>query len=54
MEDTGAERIEDLPVFTLNRTAAPEPRFDFEPIRQSVVPDTHGALPLPVSKRRKA
>ncbi|MGB6946900.1 MAG: DNA mismatch repair endonuclease MutL [Bryobacteraceae bacterium] len=48
--DVGEERIEDLPVFTLNRTAAPEPRFDFEPIRLTAVPDTHGALSLPVSE----
>jgi DNA mismatch repair protein MutL len=41
--ETFSERIEDLPVFTLNKTAAPEPRFDFEPIRSSV-PDTHGPL----------
>jgi DNA mismatch repair protein MutL len=42
--EVGAERIEDLPVFTLNKTAAPEPRFDFEPIRSTGVPDTHGPL----------
>jgi DNA mismatch repair protein MutL len=40
------ERIEDLPVFTLNRTATPEPRFDFEPMRTAMVPDTHGALAI--------
>jgi len=40
----GTERIEDLPVFTLNTTAPPEPRFDFEPIRSALVPDTHGPL----------
>ncbi len=40
----GVERLEDLPVFTLNRSAAPEPRFDFEPIRAATVPDTHGPL----------
>ena len=40
----GVERLEDLPVFTLNRSAAPEPRFDFEPIRSATVPDTHGPL----------
>ena len=40
-----SENLDDLPVFTLNRTAAPEPRFDFEPIaRSSFVPDTHGPL----------
>jgi DNA mismatch repair protein MutL len=38
------ERIEDLPVFTLNTTAPPAPRFDFEPIRAATVPDTHGPL----------
>ena len=38
------ERMEDLPVFTLHKTAAPEPRFDFEPMRAAVVPDTHGPL----------
>ena len=40
----GVERLEDLPVFTLNRSAAPEPRFDFEPMRSATVPDTHGPL----------
>jgi DNA mismatch repair protein MutL len=39
-----AERLEDLPVFTLHTTAAPTPRFDFEPIRSASVPDTHGPL----------
>lgn len=39
-----SERMEDLPVFTLNKTAAPAPRFDFEPIRSNSVPDTHGPL----------
>ena len=43
-EEMGEERIQDLPVFTLNATAAPEPRFDFEPIRSAPVPDTHGPL----------
>jgi DNA mismatch repair protein MutL len=38
------ERIEDLPVFTLNTTAGPERRFDFEPIRPTALPDTHGPL----------
>jgi len=47
--DMGVERLEDLPVFTLRKTAAPEPRFDFEPIRAAAVrsasiPDTHGPL----------
>jgi DNA mismatch repair protein MutL len=42
--ETGPERMEDLPVFTLNATAAPEPRFDFEPVRSASVPDTHGPL----------
>jgi len=41
---TGMERIEDLPVYTLRATAAPEPRFDFEPVRSTSVPDTHGPL----------
>lgn len=50
IEEPASERIEDLPVFTLNRTAAPEPRFnfekrfDFEPIRRASIPDTHGPL----------
>src|SRR5580700_3648191 len=34
----------DLPVFTLRTTVAPEPRFDFEPMRSAPVPDTHGPL----------
>ncbi len=42
--EVGHERIEDLPVFTLHKTAAPEPRFDFEPIRSNTVPETHGPL----------
>ncbi len=42
----GRERIEDLPVFTLHSGAAPERRFDFEPVRSQPVPDTHGALAL--------
>ncbi len=42
--ETGPERMEDLPVFTLNTTPAPEPRFDFEPVRSATVPDTHGPL----------
>jgi DNA mismatch repair protein MutL len=41
---TGMERIEDLPVYALRATAAPEPRFDFEPVRSTSVPDTHGPL----------
>ncbi len=41
---TGMERIEDLPVYTLRATAASEPRFDFEPVRSTSVPDTHGPL----------
>ncbi|HEX5228837.1 MAG TPA: DNA mismatch repair endonuclease MutL, partial [Bryobacteraceae bacterium] len=49
IEERPAERIDDLPVFTLNRSAPPEPRFDFEPIRRSLVPDTHGDLALPAS-----
>ena len=47
--ETGPERMEDLPVFTLNATAPPEPRFDFkvsEPVRSASVPDTHGALAI--------
>ena len=42
--EVGMERLEDLPVFTLNTSAAPEPRFDFEPVRSTPVPDTHGPL----------
>jgi DNA mismatch repair protein MutL len=38
------ERIEDLPVFTLNTTAAPLPRFDFAPMHSATIPDTHGPL----------
>jgi DNA mismatch repair protein MutL len=45
-EEPVSENIAELPVFTLNRTAAPEPRFDFEPIRAATVPDTHGALAI--------
>src|SRR3984957_15082625 len=41
---TGPERMEDLPVFTLKAGTAPEPRFDFEPVRTASVPDTHGPL----------
>ncbi len=47
--ETGPERMEDLPVFTLNTSAPPEPRFDFdvsEPVRSTSVPDTHGALAI--------
>jgi DNA mismatch repair protein MutL len=43
-----AARVEDLPVFTLKPSPAPEPRFDFtEPVIRpsSPVPDTHGPLP---------
>jgi DNA mismatch repair protein MutL len=43
-EEPVSENIADLPVFTLNRTSAPEPRFDFEPMRSTPVPDTHGPL----------
>lgn len=43
------ERPEDLPVFTLQRTPAPEQRFDFTdavPVRvAATIPDTHGPLP---------
>src|SRR5271170_3265570 len=42
--ETGPERMEDLPVFTLKTSLAPEPRFDFEPVRSAPVPDTHGPL----------
>jgi DNA mismatch repair protein MutL len=49
-EEPASERIEDLPVFTLNRTAAPEPRFDFEPLRRALVPDTHGPLAPQISE----
>jgi DNA mismatch repair protein MutL len=42
--EIGVERLEDLPVFTLHTNAAPEPRFDFEPIRSPLMPDTHGPL----------
>ncbi len=41
---TEGERIEDLPVFTLNTTAAPLPRFDFAPMHSAAIPDTHGPL----------
>jgi DNA mismatch repair protein MutL len=43
-EEPVSENLADLPVFTLNRTSAPEPRFDFEPMRSAPVPDTHGPL----------
>jgi DNA mismatch repair protein MutL len=42
--ETGPERMEDLPVFTLKTSIAPEPRFEFEPVRSASVPDTHGPL----------
>jgi DNA mismatch repair protein MutL len=41
-----AERIEDLPVFHLKTTNAPEQRFDFESVAPQPVPDTHGPLPF--------
>jgi DNA mismatch repair protein MutL len=44
--EMGTERIDDLPMFTLNTSAASEPRFDFEPMRTAMVPDTHGALAI--------
>jgi DNA mismatch repair protein MutL len=44
--DAGEERIEDLPVFTLHTTAAPEARFDFESIVAPKAPDTHGGMPF--------
>ncbi len=40
-----AERVEDLPVFHLKTTVAPEQRFDFESVAPQAVPDTHGPLP---------
>jgi DNA mismatch repair protein MutL len=46
------DRQEDLPVFTLQEAAGPEPRFDFTESlpdlapRPGNVPDTHGALPV--------
>jgi DNA mismatch repair protein MutL len=40
------ERIEDLPVFTLHTTAAPEPRFDFQSFVAPKAPDTHGTMPF--------
>jgi DNA mismatch repair protein MutL len=46
-EEPVSEDIADLPVFTLSRTAAPEPRFDFQssaPVRSASIPDTHGPL----------
>ncbi len=46
MPDAPAGRVEDLPVFHLKTTAAPEPRFDFESATEQSVPDTHGPLPL--------
>ncbi|MBV9769010.1 MAG: DNA mismatch repair endonuclease MutL, partial [Bryobacterales bacterium] len=42
--ETEREHVEDLPVFTLNRTASPERRFDFQPMRPVSMPDTHGPL----------
>ncbi|MBV9768366.1 MAG: DNA mismatch repair protein MutL, partial [Bryobacterales bacterium] len=42
--ETEPERVEDLPVFTLNRTGSPEQRFDFQPLRPVSMPDTHGPL----------
>ena len=42
----GVERMEDLPVYTLHASAAPEARFDFQPVRSATVPDTHGPLAL--------
>jgi DNA mismatch repair protein MutL len=41
-----AERIEDLPVFHLKTSAAPDPRFDFQSVAPQPVPDTHGPLPF--------
>jgi DNA mismatch repair protein MutL len=48
--EVGPERLEDLPVFTLNKSSAPEPRFDFQPIQRSSVPDTHGPLATHVTE----
>jgi DNA mismatch repair protein MutL len=42
--EIGPERMEELPVFTLHTPPAPEPRFDFEPVRSAPLPDTHGPL----------
>src|ERR1700722_11156933 len=44
--EVGVERMEDLPVYTLHTSAAPDPRFDFQPVRSATVPDTHGPLAL--------
>src|SRR5271165_3145531 len=41
----GPERPEDLPVFNLRTSPAPEPRFDFSDPVSPAIPDTHGALP---------
>jgi DNA mismatch repair protein MutL len=47
--ESGPERPEDLPVFTLRTGAAPEARFDFSETSAVAVtphiPDTHGPLP---------
>ena len=45
------ERVEDLPVFTLGPTSAPEHRFDFQDEGQPThlpVPETHAGLPAGV------
>ncbi len=43
---TVTERPEDLPVYTLKNSLAPEPRFDFREGPARAVPDTHGPLPM--------
>jgi DNA mismatch repair protein MutL len=51
--EVGVERLEDLPVFTLHTSAAPEPKFDFqasEPVRTATIPDTHGPLAQQISE----
>jgi DNA mismatch repair protein MutL len=46
--DAPVERVEDLPVFHLKSSAAPEQRFDFESVAPQAIPDTHGPLPFGV------
>jgi DNA mismatch repair protein MutL len=46
--DAPTERVEDLPVFHLKTSAAPEQRFDFESVAPQAIPDTHGPLPFGV------
>src|ERR1700689_105613 len=45
-EEPVSENMADLPVFTLNTTVAPEPRFDFQSSVAPKAPDTHGAMPF--------